>query len=255
MNIGEVESVHYQATINLGNFESEKLGITIKLSQGQTADEALETARCWVKDNAGKLPAVMHRKIASASATISQQQRKIEENERELNRVRKSRVEGRQAIEKAQQELVDVLQKTRVAKIELNKVKVELGLPLKSKPFVQSTMSEDVRQGSLNTVSDIWVNFALFFKDLETAVFNLKPGEKATFCRFAEQSPEYPLVDLWLSEYTDKSAISLFWEKAKTGSQYLAIELAIPHPPDDEWDMEDEENDRAILGAFDGVQD
>ncbi len=48
MKTGEI---YYERTINLGNFESEKIGIKLILEEGEKSDEALLQAKRFIDEN------------------------------------------------------------------------------------------------------------------------------------------------------------------------------------------------------------
>lgn len=49
-----VTTIHYERTFNLGNYESQKLGVTVELGEGDNPLEALTRAKNFVEGNKAK---------------------------------------------------------------------------------------------------------------------------------------------------------------------------------------------------------
>ncbi len=47
----KVEQIYYERTINLGNFENEKIGLTVKIEEGEKPSDALKKARVFIEKN------------------------------------------------------------------------------------------------------------------------------------------------------------------------------------------------------------
>ena len=50
-----IKTVYYQKTFNLGNYNSERIGIEVALNEGENAEDALNTARNLVEEYHSKI--------------------------------------------------------------------------------------------------------------------------------------------------------------------------------------------------------
>ena len=50
-----IKTVYYQKTFNLGNYNSERIGVEVALNEGENAGEALDTARNLVEEYHSKI--------------------------------------------------------------------------------------------------------------------------------------------------------------------------------------------------------
>ncbi|MDP9314680.1 MAG: hypothetical protein M3R24_28030 [Chloroflexota bacterium] len=46
--MAKIEQVAYGKTFNIGNYESVRLDVTVRVEPGETPEQALDTARDWV---------------------------------------------------------------------------------------------------------------------------------------------------------------------------------------------------------------
>ena len=224
MNIN-VKTVRYGATINLGNFESERIDIEVELHPGQTPDEALEYARCWVKENTGKLPQEIQQQINDATSALAHQKSLIEKAEQELCETRNLRRAQSALISKNHKQYQDVLAKLRIAKAELLKVKKELGLPT---------------ERPKNAFS-VWMKYPKYFATLENFIRKLKPESgKQHITAYQSDCPDWPIIDLWLTEFAERNKLHLYWELKDSYHRMVTIEVAIPFTDGKEWSNDDE---------------
>jgi hypothetical protein len=60
----EIRTINYQKTFNLGNYQSERIGVEIVLEQGESANKAIDLAKQFVEEchlnNNQKVQALQH---------------------------------------------------------------------------------------------------------------------------------------------------------------------------------------------------
>ena len=95
----EITQVHYQKTVNLGNYENEKVGAWANVGLAETADEALTALTSWVHEKINGLQETKEEE-EKEQHRLSTLQYRIEQAAREYKVMRDTWKRARETLQK-----------------------------------------------------------------------------------------------------------------------------------------------------------
>ena len=80
-----IKTVHYCATLNLGNYSNEKIGFTAQLESGESAESAIDKLRSKVKEVGGVNAEELYQNIYQKQQELRDLERKARKATQEWN--------------------------------------------------------------------------------------------------------------------------------------------------------------------------